>query len=73
MGGLRHGEVWHWLRVTRQDANLGLTGSRGLLGEEMERKKTISLVYGGQEVALNYIVWNYLETFIEHSICRVPC
>lgn len=44
MGGLRHGERGHWLGVTRQDANLSLTGSRGLLGEVVERNKTISRV-----------------------------
>lgn len=43
MGGLRHGEVQSWLRVTRQDANLSLTGSGSLL-RKMERDKTISLV-----------------------------
>ena len=43
MGGLRHGEVQSWLRVTRQDANPGLTGSGSFL-RNMERDKTISLV-----------------------------
>lgn len=58
-------EAWRdeALAWSHQDANLSLTGSRGLLGEVMERNKTISW---GQGLALRDVVWNYLETLTEH-------